>query len=115
MPIIAIIAFVICVILFVLLSNILANRKQMKAAYDYGKQHFDIELPKSASSKNPAFHKLSDAEAFFSLVLPYLKDLKSEKREQLIAKIEELKSDLKISHDVYDKFIQAAQDTKTQS
>jgi len=50
MPVIAIIAFVICVVLFMFLTNILANRKQIKAAYRYGKSNFDIEIPTSASN-----------------------------------------------------------------
>lgn len=104
MPLIAIIAFVVCVILFVLLTNILANRRQIKAAYQYGKQNFDIELPESASTKSRAFHKLSDAEAFFVLITPYVHNLKADKKKKLKTEIENLKADLKIRNDIYDAF-----------
>jgi hypothetical protein len=106
MPIVAIIAFVICVVLFVLLTNILANRKQIKAAHAYGKQTFDIELPDNASTQRRAFHKLSDAEAFYVLVTPYVHNLSSEKQKALKAELDKLKQDLKISNDIYDTFDQ---------
>lgn len=105
MPLIAIIFFIVCVVLFVLLTNVLANRKQIKAAYEYGKTHFNIELPKSASTKDRAFHKLSDAEAFFTLITSYVDDLSSEKRKQLKMHIDGLKETLKIDHKIYDLFI----------
>ena len=104
MPLIAIIAFVICVVLFMLLTNILANRKQIKAAYEYGKTNFDIELPESASTKSPAFHKLTDAEAFYVLITPYVHNLKADKQKKLKSEIDKLKSDLKISNDIYNAF-----------
>ena len=105
MPLIAIIAFVICVVLFVLLSNVLANRKQIKAAYEYGKKNFDIELPENASTNSRGFHKLSDEAAFFTLVIPYLGSLNDKKQAKLIAEIEKLKSDLKIDASIYDRFV----------
>jgi len=104
MPLIAIIAFVVCVILFVLLTNILANRKQIKAAFVYGKKNFDIEIPESANTKNRAFHKLSDAEAFYVLITPYIHNLKADKQKKLKSDIETLKSDLKMSNEIYDAF-----------
>lgn len=104
MPLIAIIAFVICVILFVLLSNILANRKQIKSAYAYGKDNFDIQLPKNASTNIRAFHKLSEAEAFYVLITPYVCNLNPDKKKKLKSDIDTLKSDLKISNDIYDAF-----------
>ncbi len=109
MPLIAIIAFVICVVLFVLLSNVLANRKQIKAAYDYGKKKFNIELPENAAINDRAFHKLSDESAFFMLVIPYLGSLDANKRDKLKSEIERLKSDLKIDGALYDRFIVATQ------
>lgn len=104
MPVIAIIAFVICVVLFVLLNNILANRKQIKAAYQYGKDNFDIELPKNATAKNRAFHKLSDAEAFYVLITPFVSNLTADKQKMLKAEANKLKADLKMSNDIYDEF-----------
>jgi len=113
MPVIAIIAFVICVVLFMFLTNILANRKQIKAAYRYGKSNFDIEIPTSASNKNRAFHKLSDAEAFYVLITPYVKDLNDKKKKALQSKIEDMKSDLKIAPAIYEEFMSAVENKDT--
>lgn len=107
MPLIAIITFVVCVVLFVLLSNVLANRKQIKAAYDYGRNKFDIELPENTAINVRAFHKLSDEAAFFTLVIPYLDNLDDAKKDKLKSEIEGLKSDLKIDGALYDRFIKA--------
>lgn len=105
MPLIAIIAFVICVILFVLLSNILANRKQIKAAFEYGKTQFDIALPANAVINDRAFHKLSDEAAFFTLVIPYVESVPADKKKKMIEAIEALHSDLKINRTLYERFI----------
>lgn len=105
MPLIAIIAFVICVVLFVLLSTVLANRKKLKSAFEYGKKNFDIELPQNVQANKAAFNKLSDAAAFFILVTPYAQNLSSDKQKRLQSEIKKLKADLKISNDVYDRFM----------
>lgn len=107
MPVIAILIFIICVVLLVLLMNGLANRKKIKAAYAYGQENFDIELPKTAAVNNGGFHKLSDEAAFFTLVIPYLPSLNKDKREKVKDQINKLKSDLKISPDLHQKVIDA--------
>ena len=107
MTVIAIITAVTCAILFLLLADLLATRKKIKAAALYGKRVFDIELPRTVRAPGREINKLSDEAVFLILLLPYFDSLNADKQEKVKAAAKTLKSDLKIDKELYERFIAA--------
>ena len=112
MPLITIILFFIFVGLLFLLNNILQNRKKLLHAKAYGQKEFDLELPQDAyiaptvtNAHYPKFASLSNAEAFYTLVTPYLGSLSNDRRAFLFQSINDLKNELKMDKAVYQYFM----------
>lgn len=105
MSLVAIVVFAICVILFLLLVNSLANRKKINAAYAYGRDAFDIELPQNLSFQSREVQGMSDEGAFLLLLMPYFDSLSADKQAQVKETAERLKYDLKIDKGFYDRFM----------
>lgn len=94
------------------MSSFLKNRRQLKAATEYGVKNFEIALPhgaaidKSKSGKIfPHFSACSDAESFFQLITPYLGSLSVNKCEYLHQAINDLKNELKMNKEIYQYFM----------
>lgn len=111
MPLITIIFFFVFLGLLFLLTGVLGNRKKLKQAEEYGRKHFEINLPDGATipevkNKDTSnFSKLSDAESFYVLVTPYIGSLSKHKRDFLFQHLNDLKNDLKMHKTIYQSFV----------
>ena len=112
MPLITVILFFVFVGLLFLLSSVVRNRKKLKQADAYGRAQFEIDLPAGVKIDNntdndiPPFSTLSDAESFYTLITPYIGSLTKHKRDFLFQHLNDLKNDLKMNKDIYQKFVQ---------
>lgn len=113
MPILILITFVLLVALLVYVLNAKKNKAKKRAVFEYGQNEFSIELPASASLvthiskvKRLSILDLSNPEAFFLLVSPYLGSLSVTKRDFLYQAINDLKDELKMNKHVYQIFVE---------
>ncbi len=111
-----VVPFVVLVFLFFFLSASLKKKKKLQAASVYGKDTFDVELPKNTDIRSyarefslPLVTVSSAAEVFFMLVTPYFGSLPSKKRIALKKEIEKLSGDLKIDKNIYRFFMNEAE------
>lgn len=111
MPLVTVVLFFIFLGLLFVLSNVLKNRKKLKAVKVFGIKEFEIELPqeayispKTSGSAFPSFSNCSDAEGFFMLITPYVGSLSKNRREFIYQYINDLKNELKMNKGIYQYF-----------
>lgn len=108
--------FVILVFLFFFLNGTIKKKKKLTAASAYGRDTFEVELPKNVGVSAyirkfslPPITVSSAPEVFFMLVTPYFGSLPSKKRKALEKEIESLSGELKIDKNIYRFFMNEAE------
>lgn len=111
-----VVPFVVLVFLFFFLGGNIKKKKKLEAASAYGRDTFEVDLPKnsgvSAYAREfslPPITVSSASEVFFMLVTPYFGSLPSKKRKALEKEIESLSGELKINKNIYRFFMNEAE------